>query len=177
MKNETKCIIYHRVSTVEQSNAIQGQLDELVKFAREKEWTVIETIIDKESGASSKRKGIEKLFKLLHRNKSIVLFYDLSRFSRSQRDTITYIQRIRDYGCEFHSYSEEYISSLGIWADCIIAILSATNSIFLQTLREKITLGISAARARGVIVGRPKMDREIINRAIAMRNSGMNIQI
>lgn len=55
----------------------------------------------------------------------MLLFGSLDRFSREgSRKTLEYLTRLDDYGVKWHSYTEEYIFSLGIFADAIISLMA-----------------------------------------------------
>ena len=121
-----KCIIYARVSTEDQT--VENQLRELKEYASRQQWQVIDELTDTASGGKSieERSGLKEVFNLARKKKyDVLLFWSLDRFSREgSRKTLEYLTRLDDYGVKWHSYTEEYISSLGIFADAIISLMA-----------------------------------------------------
>ena len=122
-----KCVIYSRVSTDKQE--AENQISQLKEYANRQNWDIVEVVTDVCSGSKSaaERTGLNKVFKMAHKKQfDVVLFWSLDRFSREgSRKTLEYLTRLDDYKVKWHSYTEEYISSLGIFADAIISIMAA----------------------------------------------------
>ena len=122
-----RCLIYARCSTRDQET--DNQVAQLKAYAAQQNWEVVDTVVDVCSGgkAATERPGLDKVFGLARRRSfDILLFWALDRFSREgSRKTIGYLAMLDDAGVDWHSFSEPYISSLGIFKDAIIAILSA----------------------------------------------------
>ena len=77
--------------------------------------------------SAAERAGLNNIFKMAHKKKfDVLLFWSLDRFSREgSRKTLEYLTRLDNYRVKWHSFTEEYISSLGIFADAIISIMAA----------------------------------------------------
>ena len=58
-----KCGIYIRVSkdNMEQKTSLENQRDLFIKYAKEKNWEIIDFYVDVESGTSTKRKELARL--------------------------------------------------------------------------------------------------------------------
>ena len=121
-----KCIIYSRVSTTDQTT--ENQILQLKEYAEKQNWDVINIKTDVCSGSKSadERTGLKEVFDLARRRKfDILLFWSLDRLSREgTRKTLEYLSHLDNYKVKWHSYSEEYISSLGIFADAIISLMA-----------------------------------------------------
>ena len=170
-----KCLIYARVSTDTQENS--NQVAQLRAYAGSQEWQVLEVIEDVCSGsrAASERNGLSRVFDLAHKKRfDVLLFWSLDRLSREgTRMTIHYIQRLEDCGVDWHSYSEPYISSLGIFKDAIIAILSALARQERLRLSERTKAGLERAKRNGSRIGRPKTPVARIEEARRLRAQGL----
>lgn len=141
-----KCIIYARVSTEDQT--VENQLRELKEYAARQQWQVIDELTDTTSGGKSieERAGLKEVFNLARKKKyDVLLFWSLDRFSREgSRKTLEYLTRLDDYGVKWHSYTEEYISSLGIFADAIISLMACLARQERLRISERTRAGMHA---------------------------------
>ncbi len=171
-----KCLIYARVSTDTQETA--NQIAQLRAYAARQEWEILDVVEDICSGgkAASERNGLTRVFDLAHKKRfDVLLFWSLDRLSREgTRMTIHYIQRLEDCGVDWHSFAEPYISSLGIFKDAIIAILSALAKQERLRLSERTKAGLERARRNGSLIGRPKTPVARIEEARRLRSQGLS---
>jgi putative DNA-invertase from lambdoid prophage Rac len=164
-----KAIIYTRVSTTDQKP--ENQIRELKAYAEKQGWEVLEVIKDKMSGtkAAKDRPGLNKVMKLAAQQKfDVLLFWSLDRLSREgTRQTLGYLQTLSDRGVKWHSYTEEYLSSLGAFADVVVSILSTLAKQERIRISERTKAGLQRAKAEGKTLGRPegKQAQKTIDRA------------
>lgn len=172
-----KCLIYARCSTRDQET--DNQVAQLKDYASKQGWEVVETVVDVCSGGKGvkERPGLDKVFDLARRRKfDVLLFWALDRFSREgSRKTIGYLSMLDDAGVDWHSFSEPYISSLGIFKDAIIAILSALARQEKVRIGERTKAGLErTVRVNGTRLGRPKTDPAKIRKVLKLRSQGMS---
>jgi len=152
-----RCVIYSRVSTEEQTT--DNQLRQLREYADRQGWNIIEEIQDVASGGKSaeERQGLKKVFVMARQRKfDVLLFWSLDRFSREgSRRTLEYLTRLDSYHTKWHSYTEEYISSLGIFADAIISLMACLAKQERIRISERTKAGLARVKAKGKILGRP----------------------
>lgn len=152
-----KVCIYARVSTHDQET--DNQVVQLKDYAAKQGWEVVYTLLDVGSGSKgrSEREGLDKAFTLAHQRKfDLLLFWALDRFSREgSRQTIAYLSQLESLGVGFHSFSEPYLSTLGVFSDCIIALLSALAKQERIRIGERTKAGLERAKASGKKLGRP----------------------
>lgn len=152
-----RCVIYSRVSTEEQTT--DNQLRQLREYADRQGWNIIEEIQDVASGGKSaeERQGLKKVFTMARQRKfDVLLFWSLDRFSREgSRKTLEYLTKLDDYRVKWHSYTEEYISSLGIFADAIISLMACLAKQERIRISERTKAGLARVKAKGKILGRP----------------------
>ena len=139
----------------------------------------VDEIIDIASGgkSSKEREGLDKVFQLAHRKSyDILLFWALDRFSREgSRKTIAYLTILDDYGVAWHSFTEQYLSSLGIFKDCIISLLSTLARQEKIRISERTKAGLERTRrVNGTRLGRPKTAPEKLQKASKLRNEGLS---
>jgi putative DNA-invertase from lambdoid prophage Rac len=99
----------------------------------------------------------------------------LDRLSREgSRKTIAYLTQFEHFGVNWHSYTEPFISSLGIFSDAIISLLGALARQERIRLSERTVAGLERAVANGKRLGRPQTPPTIIAEAKALRNQGLS---
>lgn len=170
------CIIYARVSTQDQE--CQNQITQLREYAGKQGWQVLEVITDICSGGKgvNERPGLDKVFKLAHQKKfDVLLFWALDRLSREgSRKTISYLTQLDEYGVAWHSFTEEYLSSLGVFSDCIISLLSALARQEKLRIGERTRAGLARARLNGKTLGRRRTAGDKSAKAVILRKQGLS---
>ena len=175
-KPPRSCLIYARCSTRDQET--DNQIAQLRTYADRQGWTVAEEIIDVCSGGKGvkDREGLEKVFALAHRHTfDVLLFWSLDRLSREgSRKTIGYLSVLDDCKVDWHSYAEPYISSLGIFKDAIIAILSALAKQERVRISERTVAGLQRVKREGRRLGRPRTASNRVSQAKELREQGLS---
>ena len=161
-----KCVLYARVSTKDKGQDHENQLRELREFVSQKKadgWVLEDEYVDKTSGKNSDRPAFRRLFVDASRKRfDMVLFWSLDRFSREGvLETLQHLQRLSSNGVEWFSYREEYLRSIGVFRDAVLAILAAIAKQERIRLSERVQAGLNRARAQWKTLGRPAlvMDR------------------
>ncbi|ADL19138.1 First ORF in transposon ISC1913 [Acidilobus saccharovorans 345-15] len=99
----TRAVIYARVSSADQREDLERQINYLTNYATAKGYRVVEVLKDVASGLNTQRKGLLKLFKLVEgRGVDVVL--------------ITYKDRLTRFGFE---YIEEFFSAMGVRVEAV----------------------------------------------------------
>jgi len=97
-REETRAVIYARVSSADKREDLERQINYLTNYATAKGYKVVEVLKDVASGLNAQRKGLLRLFKLVEgRNVDVVL--------------VTYKDRLTRFGFE---YLEEFFSTMGV---------------------------------------------------------------
>ncbi|MBB5254071.1 IS607 family transposase [Sulfurisphaera ohwakuensis] len=97
-REEIRAVIYARVSSTDQKEDLERQINYLTNYATAKGYKVVEVLKDIASGLNTQRKGLLRLFKLVEgRSIDVVL--------------ITYKDRLTRFGFE---YLEEFFSTMGV---------------------------------------------------------------
>jgi DNA invertase Pin-like site-specific DNA recombinase len=137
---------YARVSTYEQT--LNLQQDALQKAECTKIFT------DTASGAKTERKGLEEALNYVRTGDTLVV-WRLDRLGRSLPHLITTMTDLEERGIGFKSLTEN-IDTTTSGGKLIFHIFGALAEFERNLIRERTNAGLTAARERGRIGGRPK---------------------
>ena len=172
--------LYARVSTRDKGQDYENQLRELRAFVARKAtdgWVLANEYTDKVSAKNDNRPAFRRLYEDASRKEfDMVLFWSLDRFSREGvLETLQHLQRLTSFGVEWFSYREEYLRSVGVFRDAVLAILAAIAKQERVRLSERVQAGLSRARAQGKVLGRPRAAVRP-ERVLRLRSRGMSIR-
>lgn len=136
---------YARVSTLDQNP--QLQLDALDALGIKK------IFVDKISGTTSNRPELSKLREILREGDTLVV-WRLDRLGRSLKDLIQWITELETQGVAFKSLHENIDTSTPS-GKLIFHIFGALSEFERNLIKERTNAGLTAARARGRVGGRP----------------------
>jgi DNA invertase Pin-like site-specific DNA recombinase len=137
---------YARVSTTEQN--IELQIDALQKAE------CGQLFQDKVSGSISQRPGLVAALEYVRKGDTLVV-WRLDRLGRSLKHLIETIAQLDDRGIGFRSL-QEMIDTTTSGGRLIFQIFGALAEFERNLIKERTSAGLTAARARGRIGGRPK---------------------
>ena len=167
--------IYVRISTNKQE--VQNQLLQLRAFAKHSHYKIFREYVDIISGKEDSRPFWDTLFLDAHKRLfDILLFWDLSRFSRSGTlFTLQKFKELENLGIDFISYQEPYLNTVGQFRDVVISILSTLNKIEREKISERTKAGLERAKKNGVHLGRDAIPHETIEEISSMLRNGNSI--
>lgn len=175
--------IYARVSTTKQDN--ENQLAQLHEFVRKQNWQIGDQYVDCESGGKADRIQFQRmLLDASQRKFDLVLFWALDRFSREGvLQTLTYLNRLESYGVGFRSFTEPFFDSCGVFKDAVLAIMATLAKQERVKRAERTKAGLAIAKARGRVLGRPKVSvrsdvvAQLRSRGRSLRAIGRELRI
>lgn len=151
---------YARVSTIEQNLSLQTDVL--------KDFGCTEIFTDEASGKSANRRGLNTLLNKLRSGDEVVV-WRLDRLGRSLKDLIKLINDFEAKGIKFHSLTEN-IDTATNNGKLIFNIFASLAEFERNLIRERTLAGLSAARSRGKLGGRPKVDNSKIEAALQLYN-------
>jgi DNA invertase Pin-like site-specific DNA recombinase len=171
--------IYARVSTADQTNAIQ--IRELKEYVERRGWELASVYQDQMSGAKASRPGLDQLIADARRRKfDVVIAWKLDRFGRSLVHCVSGIQELASLGIRFIATSQGLDTDESNPASKLLMhILAAVAQFERELIRECVSAGMRAAKAHGTktgnAIGRP---RRIFNRdeVVRLRETGLSIE-
>jgi DNA invertase Pin-like site-specific DNA recombinase len=76
--------------------------------------------------------------------------------------TIMHLQRLSSYGVAFHSYTGAHLATDNeLVRNVLLALLPSLAKVEAQKISERTKAGMARARAKGVRIGRPKLELEL----------------
>ena len=174
---ETRVAIYTRVSTPDQS--LEGQEHELLEYAERRGCIVSNIYRDKISRVKDSRPELNRLLADAARGEfSRVIVWRIDRLGRSVKHLLEVLDTLNKLDIKFVSINEAIDTSTPTGM-MIFTVLGAVASFERSILVERIKLGISNAKRRGVRLGRPalrKLRPEEIAEIRAKRLAGITFR-
>jgi DNA invertase Pin-like site-specific DNA recombinase len=144
--NTSMLIGYARISTHDQTLSLQK--DALEKAGCEKIFT------DTVSGTKAERKGLTEALSHLREGDTLVV-WRLDRLGRSLRHLIDTVTELNARGVEFKSLQEN-IDTTTSGGKLVFHIFGALAEFEREIIKERTRAGLTSARSRGKVGGRPK---------------------
>src|SRR5712692_1221083 len=138
---------YARVSTQDQT--LDLQTDALKRDGCERIFT------DMTSGAKSERPGLHEAMNHLRPGDTLVV-WRLDRLGRTLKHLIATITDLSDKGIGFKSLQENFDTTIS-GGKLIFYVFGALAEFEREVIKERTNAGLQAARARGRLGGRPKL--------------------
>lgn len=154
---------YCRVSTTQQDEALQQDALEKVGVDR--------LFVDRVSGATESRPALDEMLRQVRSGDTVVV-WRLDRLGRSLRHLIELVGELEGRGVALRSLTESIDTSTP-GGKLIFHVFGALAEFERDLIRERTQAGLSAARARGRVGGRPTVwTPEKRQLALSMRRSG-----
>ena len=160
---------YARVSTEDQK--LDRQIDQLVKAGVDER----NIYMEKEHGTKRDRPELNRMLSELHEGDEVIIV-EISRLSRSTRDLLEIVDKIKDKGASIKSLSETWLdtSSDNPSAQLILTIFAGLVQFERDMISARVKDRLRAADARGHHGGRPNKRNAKADSVVAMYKGGMN---
>ena len=149
-KSSKRLVGYSRVSTGEQDLCLQ--LDALRKAGV----TKANLFTDKISGSKSSRPGLDACLQHLKPGDTL-LVWRLDRLGRSLRHLVDLVEALRARGVGFKSICDGAIDTTTASGELIFNVFASLAQFERRLIQERTKAGLTVARARGRMGGRPAM--------------------
>ena len=161
---------YARVSTEEQS--LNRQIDLLVDYGVDKRNIYKEKI----SGVKSNREQLDKMLDELQEGDTIIIS-DLTRISRSTKDLLNIIDKIKFKGACIKSITDIWLdtSSDNPYNSFLLTVMSGLSQLERELISQRTKEGLKSAKARGRSGGRPSKRNDKSNTVLLLYREGYKI--
>ncbi len=161
---------YARVSTEEQN--LDRQIDQLVSCGVDKRNIYQEKI----TGTKREREQLNKMIDELQEGDTVIVT-DLTRISRSTKDLLEIVEKIKGKGASIKSIKDTWLdtTSNNPYNEFLLTVMSGLSQLERDLISQRTKEGLASAKARGRNGGRPSKQNEKGDMVIALANSGMRI--
>ena len=149
---------YARVST--ESQNLNRQIDALQKYG------VDQIYNEKLTGTKRDRPELEKMLDRMTAGDTVVV-ESLSRLGRSTKDLIELTELFNSKGVNLVSLKEAIDTSTST-GKLLFTLMSAIAQFERDVIADRTKEGLNAARARGRLGGRPKVDEDSVKKAVKL---------
>jgi DNA invertase Pin-like site-specific DNA recombinase len=148
--------IYARVSTVNNGQSPEMQLNELREYCERRGWKITGEYVDVGiSGSKDSRPELNKLMADAHKRRfDIVVVWKFDRFARSVSHLLRALETFRALGIEFCSFSEQ-VDTTTPTGKMVFTVLASVAELERSLIVERVRAGIRNAKAKGKRLGRP----------------------
>lgn len=167
--------LYLRVSTDRQNT--DSQTLELRDYCSRRGWAKVTEYADTASGAKLTRAGLDALMRDIRRGRvDAVVAYRLDRLGRSLVHLVQIISEMTTHRVALIVPGQAIDTSASNPASQLqLSILMAIAEFEREIIRERVTAGLKAARARGKRLGRPATLEQHLPRVEALLRTGMTV--
>ena len=150
-----KAAIYTRISTDKQTD--DSQLNELRDYCQRRGWPAVTEYRDVISGAKFTRHGLDKLLADVRRGRvNVIACFKLDRLGRSLPHLAQIVSELTAHRVALVCPSQGIDTTTTNPASQLqLNILMAIAEFERSIIRERVTAGLRAAKAKGVKLGRP----------------------
>ena len=146
---------YARVSTEQQN--LDRQIDMLVEFGVDKRNIYKEKI----TGTKSNRVQLNKMIEELQEG-DVVTICDLTRVSRSTKDLLKVVEKIKSKGASIKSLKDTWLDTTNDnpYNSFLLTVMSGLSQLERDLISARTKEGLASAKARGREGGRPNKRNE-----------------
>lgn len=161
---------YARVSTDGQN--LDRQIDALMAAGVSKKHLYCE----KMTGTKSDRPELNRLINDLEIGDTVIIA-DLTRISRSTKDLLEIVDKIKYKGAYIKSLKDTWLdtTSSNPYNDFLLTVMSGLSQLERDLISQRTKEGLVSAKARGRNGGRPSKQNEKSEMVMALYDSGMKI--
>ena len=150
--------LYARVSTFNSHQDPEMQLSELREYATRRGLSIYEEYVDQGvSGSKESRPALNRLMSDAQRCRfDAVLVWKIDRFGRSLKHLVNSLADLSAYGIAFISFRDNLDLSTPS-GRLMFQIIGAMAEFERALIQERVRAGLRNARAKGKLIGRPKV--------------------
>lgn len=162
---------YARVSTEEQN--LDRQMDALIRYGVDKRNIYQEKI----TGTKINREQLQKMIGELQQGDTVIIA-DLTRISRSTKDLLSIVAKIKSKGASIKSIKDTWLdtSSDNPYNDFLLTVMAGLSQLERDLISQRTKEGLASAKARGREGGRPNKRNDKADIVELMYKEGYKIK-
>lgn len=167
-------MLYARVSTADKEQDPTPQLEEMREFCRRRGWEIAGEYVDMLPAGEIRPQYEQMLTAARARKGDVILCRHLDRVGRSTVQLLQLLEECQAKGVEFVSLNQQ-IDTTTPAGRLMFTMIAAFAEFERAMTRERVALGLAAARAKGKQLGRPRveLDADLITR---LRRRGWSVE-
>ena len=174
----TKCAIYSRVSTDDQT--VENQLMVLRDIAERKGMSVVAEFNDEGiSGAKGrdKRTGFDNIIKgAVKKDFDTILVWSVDRLGRSLQDLVSFLNDIQSVDCDLYIHQSGIDTSTPT-GKMMFQLVGMFSEFERGMIRERVVAGQNRAKSQGKHIGRPtNLNEGLVHSIKYMKEQGVGIR-
>lgn len=164
-----RAFLYARVSTVDKEQDPRPQVDELQNAGRLRGWT--STVFVDQVSSGKRRPELERMLALAYRGQcDLIVCRHYDRIGRTTRELLEILDELGARNIGFISLNQQ-IDTTTPHGRLFFTFVAGFAEYERSMIRERVKLGLAAARARGSQLGRPRRIADSLKIA-EMREAG-----
>jgi DNA invertase Pin-like site-specific DNA recombinase len=154
-----KVAVYARVSTAGNGQSPEMQLREMREYCARRGWDLFGEYVDSGiGGTKDRRPELDRLMEDAHKRRfDVVAVWKFDRFARFVTHLLRALDTFRALGIEFVSLSES-LDTATPTGRMVFTVLGAVAELERSLIVERVKAGMRNAKAKGKLVGRPKVN-------------------
>src|SRR6266853_1886347 len=168
--------VYVRVSTKDQKT--DSQLRELKRYCQQRGWKKVQFFVDTISGEKSTRPELDRMVKEVRAGRAErVVTYKLDRLGRSITHLCLLVDEMTRLGiplvCSSQGIDTSGNNPCGKFQ---LDVLKAVCEFERNLISDRVNIGLAAARAKGVKLGRPSSLHKRTDEVLALKKKGLGLR-
>jgi len=163
-----RVIGYVRVSTDEQN--LEMQIIAIERYAKDNDMEVV-MYSEKISSRAKKREQLQNAIKAATEG-DVFVVYKLDRLARSAKELYELTGELERKKVDFVSTSDKQVDTTTTMGKAMFGMMAVFAEFERDIIRERTKSGLEAARKRGKVGGRPKIDDKVKRQVKALYASG-----
>ncbi len=174
----TKTAVYLRISTGKGAQKTDSQEYEIKRYCSARGWKDLEIYTDRMSGGKASRPELDRMVQDMRAGKvARVVVYKLDRCGRSLTHLCLLIDEMNNLGVPLICVSQGIdTSENNPCAKFQLDVLKAVCEFERNLIRERVNSGLAAAKAKGVVLGRPATLQRRRADVLELREQGKGIR-
>lgn len=168
--------IYARVSTKKQT--VDSQMSDLMAVAKSAGWEI--SAVFKDEGYSGSKSQNERpalqaaMQAATRREFDVLAIWSIDRLARSTAHLVSVMMDLRANNVDLYAHRQAIDTSTPT-GRMMWQLLGVFAEFEREMIRERVVAGLENARARGIKLGRPSIDKIVENKILELRASGMGL--
>ena len=157
---------YMRISTTKVDQKFDRQEAQLEEYADV-------FYADRVSGSKRSRPELDRLLEDLGEG-DVVLILSIDRLSRSTKDLLDIVDKIRERGASLLSLQDSWLdtTSENPMSDFLLTVMGALAEMERKQTVARVNEGLAVAKKKGKVFGRPKANQSKVNLALDLYDEG-----